>query len=438
MTRFKLVITLLLALLPLKALAAVEVQEITSKGGINAWLVQENSIPFVALEIRFRGGSALDLPGKRGAINLMTGLLEEGAGDLDARGFAQATEELAARFRYRVFDDVLSISAQMLTENRDAAVALLKSSLVEPTFDQEALDRVRGQVLSGLRSDATDPSTIAGQEFDRMVWGDHAYGSDRSGTAEIVTALTRQDMIDAHAQVFARDRVYVSAVGDISAAELGALLDDLLGDLPESAAPLLDRADYGLQGGVTVVPFDTPQSVALFGHQGITRDDPDYMAAYVVNEVFGGSGFEARLMEEVREKRGLTYGIGTFLAPMEYGELVLGQVRSDNDTIAEAIDVIRAEWARLADRGLTAEELQDAKTYLTGAYALRFDGNAPIARIMVGMQMSGLPVDYLRTRNDQVNALTLDQVNRVARRLYDADALHFVVVGQPEGLAGAN
>ena len=235
-------------------------------------------------------------------------------------------------------------------------------------------------------------------------------------------------------------------LGDVAGLELDhdrvhGVVDHFPGgveDRHDALAPLLDRADYGLAGGVTIVPFDTPQSVALFGHQGITRDDPDYMAAYVVNEVFGGSGFEARLMEEVREKRGLTYGIGTFLAPMEYGELVLGQVRSDNDTIAEAIEVIRAEWARLADRGLTAEELQDAKTYLTGAYALRFDGNAPIARIMVGMQMSGLPVDYLRTRNDQVNALTLDQVNRVARRLYDADALHFVVVGQPEGLAGAN
>ena len=281
--------------LPLPAFAAVEVQEITSPGGIDAWLVEEHSIPFVALEIRFRGGSALDAPGKRGAINLMTGLLEEGAGDLDARAFAQATEALAARFRYRVFDDVLAISASMLTENREAATALLKSSIMEPRFDQEAIDRVREQVLAGIRSSATDPSSIAGDAFYLSAFGDHPYGQDKSGTIESVSALTRDDIVDAFGRVFALDRIYVSAVGDITAAELGALLDTLLGDLPETAAPLAPRAKYGLTAEVEVIPFDTPQSVALFGHQGITRDDPDYMAAYVANEILGGSGFEARL-----------------------------------------------------------------------------------------------------------------------------------------------
>ena len=420
--------------LPLPAFAAVEVQEITSPGGIDAWLVEEHSIPFVALEIRFRGGSALDAPGKRGAINLMTGLLEEGAGDLDARAFAQATEALAARFRYRVFDDVLAISASMLTENREAATALLKSSIMEPRFDQEAIDRVREQVLAGIRSSATDPSSIAGDAFYLSAFGDHPYGQDKSGTIESVSALTRDDIVDAFGRVFALDRIYVSAVGDITAAELGALLDTLLGDLPETAAPLAPRAEYGLTGEVEVIPFDTPQSVALFGHQGITRDDPDYMAAYVANEILGGSGFEARLMTEVREKRGLTYGVSSFLSPMEYNELILGSVRSDNTKIAEAIEIIHAEWAKMAETGVTAEELEDAKTYLTGAYALRFDGNAPIARIMVGMQMSDLPVDYIRTRNDELNALTLEEVNRVAARIYDPEALHFVVVGQPVGL----
>jgi len=431
--RFAIVIAL--ALLPLRAVAAVEVQDVTSPGGINAWLVEEHSIPFVALEVRFRGGSALDAPGKRGAINLMTGLLEEGAGELDARGFAEATEALAARFSYRVFDDALSISAQMLTENRDAAVALLKSSIVMPSFEPSAVERVREQVLAGIRSDATEPDSIAGDRFYALAFGDHPYGSDRNGTLESVAALTRGDILDAHARVFGRDRIYVAAVGDINAAELGELLDELLGGLPQTATALPDHAGYDLPaGGETVVPFDTPQSVALFGHVGITRDDPDYMAAYVANEIFGGSGFEARLMEEVREKRGLTYGIGSFLAPSDFAELILGSVRSDNSKVAEAIEVIRAEWARMANEGVTAEELADAKTYLTGAYALRFDGNAPIAKILVGMQMADLPIDYIRTRNAEIEALTLEEVNRVAARIYDPEALHFVVVGQPMGL----
>ena len=437
MNRFLAFVFLILAsAAPLQA--AVEVQEVTSPGGIKAWLVEEHSIPFTALEIRFRGGAALDAPGKRGAINLMTGLLEEGAAGLNAQEFSQAREELATSFQYRVDDDTLSISARFLTENRAAAVDLLRSSIMSPAFNQTAIDRVRGQVLSGIRGDLTDPSSIAGQNFDAMVWGDHPYGSDRSGTQASVNSLSRDDILDAYDRVFGLDRVYVSAVGDITADELGALMDVLLGDLPESGAPSVGRAEYILTGGVTVIPFDTPQSVALFGHKGITRDDPDFMPAYILNEVFGGGGFESRLMQEVREKRGLTYGISTYLAPMEYGDLILGQVRSDNSRMAESIAVIRQEWAKIAKSGLTAKELEDAKTFLTGAYALRFDGNAPIARIMVGMQMTGLPVDYLRTRNDQVNAVTLEEINRVAARIYQPEELHFVVVGQPEGLEGSN
>lgn len=429
------IIAVILVMMPIRVLAAVDIQQVTSPGGISAWLVEEHSIPFTALEIRFRGGSALDAPGKRGAINLMTALLEEGAGDLDAQGFAARTEELAASFRYSVSDDFLSVSARMLTENRDAAAALLKSSLMVPRFDQSAIDRVREQVLSGIRSDATDPSAIAAREFYRLAYADHPYGSDKEGAIESVTALNRNDVVAAYDRVFARDRLYVAAVGDISTDELGQLLDAVLGDLPETAAPPVERATYQLPAaGVTVVPFDTPQSVALFGHQGIKRDDPDYMAAHVVNEIFGGSGFEARLMDEVREKRGLTYGVGTFLSPMEYSELILGQVRSDNAKMAKAIDVIRDEWAKIAESGVTVQELADAKRFLTGAYPLRFDGNAPIARILVNMQVTGLPIDYIATRNDEIEALTLDDVNRVAARIFDPDALHFVVVGQPEGL----
>lgn len=418
--------------------AAVEIQEVTSPDGVRAWLVEEHSIPFTALEIRFRGGSALDEPAKRGAINLMTGLLEEGAGELDSQGFSQARETLAASFEYRVYDDALSISSRFLSENREEAIALLKSSIMQPNFAQADIDRVRAQVLSSIRSSVTDPSDIAGKTFDNLAWGDHPYGSDRDGTEESVNALTREDMLVAHRAVFALDRVYIGAVGDITSAELGALIDELLGDIPAKGKPLAERAEFQLSGGTTVVPFDTPQSIALFGHQGIKRDDPDYMPAFILNEVFGGRGLDSRLMTEVREKRGLTYGIGTSLVPMDYGELVVGQVRSDNSRMAESIDVIRAEWADIAENGLTEQELEDAKTYLTGAYALRFDGNAPIAKIMVGMQMVGLGPDYISTRNDLVNAVTLADIKRVAKRIYQPENLHFVVVGQPDGLESTN
>ncbi len=417
--------------------AEIAIQEVTSAGGITAWLVEEHSLPFMALEIRFRGGTSLEAPGKRGAINLMVGLLEEGAGELDARGFAEARETLAASYRFDANDDAISISAKFLSENRDDAVALLRNALTTPRFDTDAVERVRGQVLSHLTSRQTDPDAISGETFDRLAYGDHPYGSYNSGTIESVTALTRDDILDAFTGTIARDRIYVGAVGDISADELGALLDTLFDGLPAEGAPQAARVEFGLGAGVTVVDFKTPQSVAQFGHVGITRDDPDFFAAHIVNQIFGGGNFSSRLMDELREKRGLTYGVRTYLVPAFLSESLLGFFSSSNDRMAEGIELVRKEWQRMASEGITAEELQAAQTYLTGAYPLRFDGNGPIARIMVGMQMIELPIDYIATRNDRINAVTLEEANRVAARIYQPDALHFVIVGQPEGVVSS-
>lgn len=426
----------LLAALPLRA--AVPIQEVTSPGGITAWLVEEHSIPFTALELRFKGGTSLDAPGKRGAVNLMTALIEEGTGDMGAQAFAEARDALAAEYSFNAGRDTVSVSARFLTENRDQAVDLLRQALVAPRFDQDAIDRVRGQVLANIASEAKDPDAIARRTFNALAYGEHPYATDDNGTPDSVAALTRDDMLAAHAATIARDRVVVAAVGDITAEDLGALLDTLLGDLPAAGAPLPDRAPWALTGGVTVVDFPSPQSVVFFGHQGIARDDPDFFTAYLMNEILGGGRFTARLMSEVREKRGLTYGISTYLAPLDHAEVYLGQMSTANATVDDAIAVIRAEWARMAEGGVTEAELEATKTYLTGSYPLRFDGNARIADILVGMQLDGLPRDYVETRNARIEAITLDDVARVAKRLLHPDALRFVVVGQPADLHSTN
>ena len=423
-------------IIALPAWAEIEIQDVTSPGGITAWLVEDHSIPFTALELRFRGGTSLDDPDKRGAVYLMSGLIEEGAGDMDARTYARELESLAASFTYNATDDSVSVSARFLSENRDEVADLLRVTLHEPRFDQDAVDRVKAQVLSGLRSDQTDPNDIAGRSFAQLAYGDHPYGSDGKGTIDSVTALTRDDVVAAYDSVFAKDRLYVGAVGDITAEELGVLLDDLLGDLPETGKPIPERVEVSIPSGVNVVEFDTPQSVALFGHAGIDRHDPDFFAAYVLNHILGGGGFESRLMHEVREKRGLTYGVSTYLVPKDLASVYLGSVSSGNDRMAETVEVIRDEWERAATDGVTQAELDDAKTYLTGAYPLRFDGNGRIAGIMVGMQMDDLPIDYITTRNDKVNAVTLEDVNRVASELLNPEGLHFTIVGKPVGLDG--
>ncbi|MBF9029568.1 insulinase family protein [Rhodobacterales bacterium HKCCE3408] len=424
----------LCALVAAPAAAQVQIQDVTSPGGIDAWLVEDHSIPIVALDIRFAGGTSLDPEGQRGAIYMMTGLLEEGAGDMDAQAFAAAEERLAARFSWDAYRDSVVINAEMLTETRDASAELLRSALVEPRFDDDAVERVRGQILSIIAANAQSPEDIAPDRFNALAYGDHPYGTAQEGTAESVAALTRDDLIAAHDSLFTRDRVYVGAAGDITPEELGALLDRLLGDLPESGVDEIGPAPWNLDGGITVVDFPTPQSVAFFGQPGIERDDPDFFPAFVLNQILGGGNFGSRLQEEVRVQRGLTYGIGTFLSLADHAPMLLGQFSSSNNLVAEAIDVVRAEWADIAENGVTEEELEAAKLYLTGAYPLRFDGNEAIAGILAGMQQDGMPMDYIIDRNDYVNAVTLEDVRRVAARLLKPDQLHFVVVGQPEGL----
>ena len=416
---------------------AIEIQDVTSPGGVKAWLVEDHSIPFVALSITFKGGASLDDPAKRGAINLMTATLEEGAGELDSTEYAQAVEALGAQFRFDVNDDSLNVTMRALTENRDEAATLLAQALTQPRFEDTAVDRVRAQVQAIIRSEATDPQAIAAKEMAKLAWGEHPYASSINGTMESLDGLTSKDLVAAKNRVLARDRVLVGAAGDISAEELGALVDKIVGGLPEKGtAPRPERAELQLSGGVTVIDWDSPQTVVSFAGPGLPIDDPDYFAAYVANHILGGGGFSSRLMDEIREKRGLTYGIGTGLANGLYGETWQGGMAGSNNTVGQAIDLIRQEWDRMAKDGVTEQELNDAKTYLTGEYPLRFDGNGKIATILAGMQLAGFPIDYPNNRNALVEAVTAEDVTRVAERLLKADDLGFVLVGRPEGIEG--
>ncbi|MEX3017668.1 M16 family metallopeptidase [Gymnodinialimonas hymeniacidonis] len=418
--------------------AIIDIQLVTSPGGIEAWLVQDNSIPFMAIEMWFDGGGSLDRPGARGATNLMMALLEEGTGDLDSQEFAAAQEGLAASFGFDTYRDEVVVSAEVLTQNRDEALALLRGAIVEPSFDEGALERVRQQVISGIEYDLTDPDTISGRTFNALAYGDHPYATSLDGTVESVAGLTRDDIVAAHRSALVRDRVSVGVAGDITPEELGALLDELLGDLPGSDLPLPEQAEFMAPGGIEVVEFPVPQSSVLFGNEGITRTDDDFFPYFVMNQILGAGGYRSRLNQEVREERGLTYGISTWTGLSDYIAMHQGAFSSSNDLVAEAIDVVLAEWEDLSENGVTAEELEAAQRYMTGAYPLRFSGNGSIAGTLAAMQADDMPIDYINTRNERVMAVTLEDIQRVAERVIDPETLQFVVVGRPDGLEPSN
>ncbi|MCI4661582.1 MAG: insulinase family protein [Neomegalonema sp.] len=413
---------------------ATEIQRVVSPGGIEAWLVEERSIPIVSIELGFPGGASLEGPEQAGLATLMMGLLEEGAGDLDATGFAAATEQTAARFGFSASRDGVRVSASMLKERQAESLDLLKLAIHQPRFDADAVDRVKAQMISNIRQSETEPSAIASRAFFAALFPDDPYGRDSDGTEATVSSFS-PDMLHAAKDRFLNRRgLKIGVVGAISPEELGTVLDDLLGALPVEGPSLPEKPSLHVTGGVKVIDFPAPQSQILFGHTGLDRHDPDFIPAYVMNYILGGGGFSSRLMEEVREKRGLAYGAYAYLANLDRAALYMGSTATVNPRVSESISVIRAEWEKLARDGVSAQELDKAKKYLTGAFPLRFDSNGKIANFLVGAQLDGLPIDYIETRNDLVEAVTLEDIQRVAQRLIQPEQLFFVVVGQPAGV----
>ena len=423
-----------LLIAPLAHASEDRIQRVISPGGIEAWLVEEHAIPMVAVELMFPGGARVDAEGQEGAAYLTAGLIEEGAGDMDSQGFALRKEDLSTRIGFDSGRDEFTVGMRALTANLEESFELLHIALTEPTFEQRQIDRVRDQVLSGMRSDLVNPGTQGATEWFRQMFPGTSYGRPTKGTPESINTLTRADIRDTYSRMAVKSRMKIGVVGDIDAETLGPLLDKTFGDLPEGEA--LDRTPIKPTGvsGTHLIKADVPQSSVILGHEGILRGDDDFLAAYVMNHILGGGGFGSRLTNEVREKHGLAYSVYSYLSPYDRAGLYMGGVATANERVKQSVDLIRAEWARMADEGVTEEELQAAQRYLTGAFALRFDSNAKIARYLAGLQAADLEIDYIDKRNDLVNAVTVEDINRVAKRLLKPEELFVVVVGNPTDL----
>lgn len=418
--------------------SAMNIQKIKSPGGIEAWLVEEHSVPLLSLRYAFDGGSSQDPVGKEGLANFITAMMDEGAGDIKSEDYQERMEDIAMRMSYDDSKDSLYGSFETLTKNRDKAVELLKLSVQKPRFDTDAVERIKQQLLANLAYADKDPDKVAIREWYAQAFPNHPYGRSATGAAETVSKITREDLVAYHKHNFARDNLKVVAVGDINAAELGKMLDDVFGGLPEKAdlAPIA-QTDPVKGGSQKIVEMGVPQSVAVFGVGAMARKDPDFITAFVVNHILGGGGFSAKLMEEVREKRGLAYSVYTYLQPYQHASILVGSVATKNASMAESLKIIRAEMKKMADNGPTAEDLQAAKDYLTGSYALRFDTNSKIASQLLGLMQEGFGPDYVENRNAMINAVTLADAKRVAARFLQPDNLVVTIVGKPVGMNSA-
>lgn len=413
---------------------ALDIREVVSPGGIKAWLVEDHSNPILSLSFSFVGGESSDPVGKEGRARLVAGLLDEGAGELDSQAFQEALTEDSIRLRFNSRIDRFSGELVTLTETRDRAVELLRLALNEPRFDAEPVERIRAQVMASIRGDLQNPRSIASRAWWGTSFQDHPYGRSGDGTLDSVAAVTVDDLKAFSDSAFARDGLIVAAVGDIDAATLATLLDRVFGGLPEAGrlAPVSDTEPKAA-GETMVVQVPVPQSVVVFGHAGIARDDPDWYAASLLSEILAG-GFGSRLTEEIREKRGLVYGVYAYLLPLDHAPLVMGGLATQNARVADSIAILRQEWRRMAEHGPTETEMADALTYLLGSFPLQLTDSDGTADVLMGLQEYDLPIDYLDRREALLRSVTLEDARRVAARLYRADQLTVVVVGTPEGV----
>ncbi|WP_341704006.1 pitrilysin family protein [Ferrovibrio sp.] len=422
---------------PAAALAAPQIEKVTTAAGIEVWLVREPAIPILALQAAWRGGSASDPAGQEGLASLTADLLTEGAGDLAADAFQNALRDQAVSLAFGADRDYVTVDLKTLTANRARAFELLKLALTAPRFDAEPVARVKAQALVSWQRGRSNPNTLAGERFVQLAWGDHAYGRRSSPSADSLPQITAEAMAAYARGVLARDNLVIGAVGNIEPGELAALVDASFGQLPARAAVALPPMVVPQTAAAPVViDYPNPQSQVLFGGPGIPRDDPDWYAASVLNQILGGGGMSSRLFEELREKRGLVYGIGVQLSPRKAGALFAGSFATANAQVGEALALVRGEFARIAKDGVGADELADAKAYMTGSFPLRLTSNSAIAGMLVAMRISDLPPDYIQAYPGLINAVTRDDVQRVARRLFGDGRLLVVVVGQPAGLGG--
>ncbi len=430
-----LALVLMLAVAPIKLAYATEVKSVKSPLGMTAWLVEDHTNPVISMSFAFKGAAALDPVGKAGLANLVSALLDEGAGDLDSQAFQRRLEDGAITLRFSAGKDNFSGNFRTLTENMDEATELLRLAVTSARFDVEPVERIRAQVMANVRRELEDADTIASDALFAQLFPSHGYGRRTDGTLETIGAIERKDLVAFANQRLVRSRLTIGISGDITEGEAQKFIENAFGDLPMGEVePPVAEVQAQASGMLSVIKRDFPQSAILFGHGGIKRDDPDFYAALIMNHILGGGSFTSRLYEEVREKRGLVYSIGTGLAAFDHAGAIIGSAGTANARAAETIAIIRQQWGHMAEGGATDAELADAKTYVIGSFPLRFTSSRAIARILVSMQLNHLGADYLDKRKDIINAVNADDVRRVAARLLDSDRLNMVVVGQPQGV----
>lgn len=416
---------------PAKDTSLADVQVVTSPGGVTAWLVSESHVPIIAMEVAWRGGATNEPRGREGAGWVLAYMMNEGAGKLDTTEYGARMQDLNMSFACGVGVDWTNCSMSTLKDTADESFGMMKLAFEKLRLDNEPLERAKREMAVNIDRAKTNPKALAGLAMNEALIPGHPYA--REATADTVSSVSRADVKQLMQMLMTRDRLLVVVVGDITAEELKPRLDDVFGSLPPTSVlpDIADAVAKPAPADPIVKALPQPQTLVLFSGPGVRRDDPDFFAAYLLNYILGGGGFSSRLVDDIREKRGLTYGIGTGLSIQPHYWRWTGSVSTMNDKADEVVGLVRENIDRLGKDGPTEQELADAKAYITGAFPLAFDSNAKIAKNLLGFWQDGLDAEYVKRRNSYFEAVTLDDLRRVAAKYMKAKDFTFVMVGQP-------
>ncbi len=428
---------LFLICLPLLSMPAhaTNIQEVTSSKGITAWLVEDHKLPLIAMNFAFRGGVEQDPADKQGLATLTMSLLSQGAGSYDAAAFQQQLADHSIAMRFSAGRDALEGNIKTLREERQTAFDLLHVALTKPHFDTVEIDRARGRQFTRMRFQLGDPDWQARYAMLSHIFAGHPYDQRGQGSSKTLASLTADDIKGFAAAHLARSNLVVAVAGDISPGELKTALDQVFGDLPANAKlmPLPD-VTWPKDVASIMVPRDGTQTSLLFAEPAPKRLDADYYAAEIADYILGGGGFSSRLMQEVRDKHGLTYGIDTGIAPMEHASMLIGSAATENPKTGKAWNITLGVWRDFFQKGVTSDEISGAKDYLTGSLPLTMTSTDAIAATLVSMQVEHLGRDYLDKRDGIIRSVSADDVGRTIHNWFDPAKLTLVMVGKPAGI----
>lgn len=414
--------------------AILNIQQVTSPSGLKAWLVEDHSVPVVSIRFQFKNAGAINDPkDKQGLSQILSNTLDEGAGEMDSKAFQAALNNHSIALSFQSSRDDFGGSIKTLSKYQNEAFDLLALALTKPRFDKDSVSRMIDSNLVRIRSSMTDPEWMNARLTNAVIYGDHPYAMNTGGTLSSLPRITPDDLRAKFKTQLAQDNLIIAVAGNMSASEVSGMLDKVFGQLPKtSKVQKIEDAVFDDQPSVTLYEQNIPQTIINMVIPGIKHTDPDYHAAEVMDFVLGSSGFGSRLTEEVREKRGLTYGIYSGLSEMDHSSILSIGAATRNEKTDEVIQITKDVMDGMTKANITEKELKDAKSYLIGSVPLQLTSTDRISAILIGLLSDNLPMDYMEQRTKAIEKLNVDDILRVSKRLLEIKNIKIILVGHPQ------